>query len=306
MHPASAATLSDLLLQDLCELAGAETLPADAVCRLLRTALNLQWTEGVEVLSVHLQAAEELPGCSVQQLLESAIQQLDGEAAVYLLGLKGAQELQPQQLLQLLQLALRLRLAEPLDAMCRLQPAWLLSASQIEETLDLALRMRACGDQAVVRLLDLPGAQQLSSSSVSLLLQQAGQHGAKQAVVRLCELPGAQHLGPDAAAAALSFGVVEQLDSPAIVALSGLPGAQQLPASAVAGMLRSLMRRDSYSVPASTTLLAQQLLQLPAAAGIPADEVTELLQLGSQRKMSAEVMQQLFTLHAAAMRRPHA
>ncbi|WIA15352.1 hypothetical protein OEZ85_002017 [Tetradesmus obliquus] len=130
------------MLMDLCELAGAETLPADAVCRLLRTALNLQWTE----------------------------------------------------------------------------------ASQIEETLDLALRMRACGDQAVVRLLDLPGAQQLSSSSVSLLLQQAGQHGAKQAVVRLCELPGAQHLGPDAAAAALSFGVVEQLDSPAIVALSGLPG----------------------------------------------------------------------------------
>jgi hypothetical protein len=273
---------------------------------LLRAALNVQWTEGVEVLSVHLLGAEEVPACSVYALLESAIRQLDGEAAVYLLGLKGAQSLEPQMVLQLMQLALRLRLLEPMEQLCKLEPARQLTAGQVQETLDLELRMRACADHAVVQLLDLPGGQQLSSSSISLLLQQAGCHGARQAVVKLCGLPGAQQIDSDAAAAVLSFGALELLDSPAIAALSCLPGVQQLPASKVRDMLRSLLRRDSYSVPTSTTMLAQQLLQLPAAAAIPADEVTELLQLGSQRKMNAEVMQQLFKLHAAALRRPHA
>ncbi|KAF6256319.1 hypothetical protein COO60DRAFT_1702389 [Scenedesmus sp. NREL 46B-D3] len=298
------------MLMDLCELAGAATLPAAAVCRLLRAALNVQWTEGLDLLAAHLPGADKVPAGSVHALLESAIRQLDGEAAVYLLRLRGAQLLEPHMVLQLLQLALQLRLREPLGQLCGLDAARRLTAGQVEETLQLALRRRACADQAaVLLLLDLPGTQQLSSSSACTLLQMAASSGARQAVVRLCRTPAAQHIGPQAAAAVLRMAGVEQLDWQAVAALCGLPGAQQLPSSDVLSMLRAVLRKDSYAMSSGAAAMAQQLLQLPAAAAIPADELTEVLQLGShmaQRNMSGDMMQQLFGLHAAALRRPRA
>jgi anti-anti-sigma regulatory factor len=224
-----------------------------------------------------------------------------------LLALKGAAALEPHLALQLLQLALQLRVVEPIEQLCKLEVVKQLTAAHVEETLQLALRTRACADQAVVLLLDLPAAQQLSSCSVSTLLQQAASNGAMQAVTRLCELSGAEQIGCQAAAAVLDAASLEQLDSPAVAALCRLPGVQQLPAGDVSSMLRGVLRKDSYSVPVAATALAQQLLQLPGASGIPADVLTELLQIGTQRnsqRMNAEVMQALFKLHAAALRRP--
>jgi hypothetical protein len=294
----------DAFVQDLCELECAATLPAEAVCRLLRAALNLQWTEGIEVLSANLLAADDMPASMVNALLDSAIRQLDGEATVYLLGLRGAQALEPHMALQLLQLSLQLRLAEPLDRLCKLEVAKQLTASQVEGTLQLALHTRACAEQGVALLLELPAAQQLSSWSVSSLLQKAASSGVRLAVARLCELPAAQEVESNAAAAVLSAASLELLDGAAVAALCRLPGVQQLPAGDISSMLRGVLRKDGYAVPPAAAALAQQLLQLPGSAAIPADVLTELLQIGSQWKMNAEVMQAVFKLHAAALRKP--
>jgi hypothetical protein len=293
-----------IYLQDLCELEGVQSLPPEAVCDVLRAALDLQWTEGLEVLCSQLPQAHHVPACSLRALVDSAIRQLDGEAAEHLLRLEGADEVEPHVVEQLMRLALQLRLPDVIEHLCMLDSACHLTAEQVANTVNCALLRGKGSSGAAVKVLELPGAQDLSSSSLPSLLVSAACHGAKEVVVHLCGLPAAQELGPTGVEAALGFGAMEQLDGPSIAALCRLPGAQQLSACGVASMLHSLLRRDSYSVPASATALTQQLLQLPAAAQIPADELTELLQVGSQRKLSAEVMQALLKLHATALRRP--
>lgn len=291
-------------VQDLCELEGSGRLSAEAVCSLMLAALRAEWAEGIDLIAERLEGSDQIATSDCEVLLQTALRQLDTEAVSCLVCIAGARKLPPSSVKSLLHLALTNKCAEPVVLFCRLEAAQLLSTAEVEDLIVTALQMRSCSEHVVAPLFRLPAVQQLSSNSIQRLLMVAVASGSKSAVPKLCGLPAAAAVEAATAATVLQV-AVEQQDLQAVTALCRLPSVRQLAARDVLCMLRAALHEtDGYSITTSAGLVAQQLIKLPQAAAFPADAVTELLQLGTQNKLSAEVSRDLFQLHAAALRRP--
>jgi hypothetical protein len=285
-----AATDSEYYVaEELIFLPAAQQISSITVLQLLHAAVKQNTIQGIYIVRVlgHLPAAHQLSSESVAELLQAAASQDEHTLVVYcvetLLGLHAARQLDATTLAQLLLWVMNnagCYWPEVASELLKLPAAEQLSGGLVAQLWEASLEhSRLAGeDWFPVQLADLPGAQDISSSSLEHLLQVVTTHDHRSSCRLLLNLPAAQQL---------STASVVQLLQPALESnhercfhlLAALPAARQLSTTIVVQMLQTAVSSGNSRhlelllelqvVQRLSSSSAVQVLEAAMAAGQP-------------------------------------